>query len=65
MSLRTRAIRSALGRLVREEGGQMAVEWALVMVVVALPFFFVFRALLAVLIAHYQMVTFLQSLPFP
>ncbi len=65
MSLRARAIRSVLSRLAREQSGQIAVEWALVMVVVALPFFFVFRALLAVLIAHYQMVTFLQSLPFP
>ena len=62
---RAAAIASALARLTRDDAGQMTIEWALVMAVVALPFFFVFRVLTALLIAHYEMLTFLQSLPFP
>lgn len=43
----------------------MTIEWALVLVVIALPFVAVFRVLLNVIVAHFQMVTFMQSLPFP
>ena len=59
------ARRGAAGRLAGDERGQMAIEWALVMIVVALPFYLIFRLCLALLIAHFQMVSFLQSLPFP
>ncbi len=54
-----------LRRLAKERAGQMTIEWALVMVVVALPFYYVFKVCLDLLVAHFQMVTFLQSLPFP
>ena len=43
----------------------MTIEWALVLVAVALPFVVIFRVCLAIIVAHFQMVTFLQSLPFP
>ncbi len=45
--------------------GQMTVEWAIVLAAVALPMFFVIRLGLNVLVAHFQMLTFLQTLPFP
>ena len=60
-----RAIIDRLRRFTREEGGQMTLEWALVMAVVALPFVVIFRVCLAIIVAHFQMVTFLQGLPFP
>lgn len=47
------------------QGGQMTIEWALVLAAVALPMYFVLMMLLDVLVAHYQMVTYLQTLPFP
>ena len=60
-----RAIRNRLRRLTVEEGGQMTIDWALVMAAVALPFVVILRVCLAIIVAHFQMVTFLQSLPFP
>jgi len=59
------ATSAVLRRLARETAGQMTIEWALVLVVVALPFYYIFKVCLDLLIAHYQMVTFLQGLPFP
>ena len=59
------AITSVLRRLAGHESGQMTIEWALVMVAIALPFYFIFRLCLDLLVAHFQMVTFLQGLPFP
>ena len=59
------AITRLLRRLTSDEAGQMTLEWALVMVVIALPFLAVFRLLLKLIVAHFQMVTFMQSLPFP
>lgn len=63
------ATKSAIGgiwnRLAVEEDGQATIEWALVMAAFALPMYFVLRLCLAVLVAHYQMVTFLETIPFP
>jgi len=59
------AIIRRLRRLTQEEAGQMTIEWAMVMTVVALPFLAIFRLCLKVMVAHFQMVTFMQSLPFP
>ena len=39
--------------------------WSLVLAAVALPMYFVFKVLLDVLVAHFQMVSFLQTIPFP
>jgi len=48
-----------------DSAGQMTVEWAIVLAAVALPMFFVIRLCLDVLVAHFQMLTFLHTLPFP
>jgi len=58
-------IYGGLRRLCQDARGQMTIEWALVLVAVGLPFYFVFRICLDLLVAHFQMVTFLQGLPFP
>ena len=47
------------------DAGQTTVEWALVLVLVALPMYFVCATCLKLLVAHFQMVTFLETLPFP
>ncbi len=52
-------------RLAVQEDGQVTIEWAMVMAAVALPFLLIFRVCLAILVAHFQMVSFMQSLPFP
>ena len=49
----------------RDNAGQMTLEWALVLAAFALPMFFVIRICMNVLVAHFQMVTFLETLPFP
>jgi hypothetical protein len=49
----------------RDNAGQMTLEWALVLAAFALPMFFVIRVCMNVLVAHFQMVTFLETLPFP
>ena len=55
----------AILRLGRDETGQTTIEWALLLVAFVLPMIYVFRLLLAVLGKHYEMVTFLETLPFP
>ncbi|HUS48155.1 MAG TPA: hypothetical protein VM098_08545 [Phycisphaerae bacterium] len=57
--------RRAPGRLHADQAGQTTVEWAIILVVVALPMYCVFRALVEVMAAHYKMLTFLETLPFP
>jgi hypothetical protein len=47
------------------EAGQTTVEWALIMAAIGLPLFWVFMMLLDLLTAHYRMVTFIETLPFP
>lgn len=49
----------------RDQAGQTAIEWTLVLVAFGLPMIYVFAMLLAILAAHYRMVVFLESLPFP
>jgi hypothetical protein len=51
--------------LLADDRGQMTLEWALVLAAFALPMFFVIRTCMEILVAHYQMVTFLITLPFP
>ena len=58
------AIRRAGVRLA-DDRGQMTLEWALVLAAFALPMFFVIRVCMSVLVAHFQMVSFLETLPFP
>ncbi len=54
-----------LARLAADRRGQVTVEWALVLAAVALPMYLVVLLALKVLVAHFQMVTFLETLPFP
>lgn len=54
-----------LRRLAADEQGQATLEWALVLAFVVLPMYFVFKVLMDVLVGHYQMVTFMHTLPFP
>lgn len=56
-----RRVRAAAG----DARGQMTIEWALVLAAVALPMYFVVVLGLNLLVAHFQMVTFLETLPFP
>ena len=52
-------------RLNSDARGQVTIEWALVMVVVALPMYFVFKVLLSTLVAHFQMVSLIETIPIP
>lgn len=65
MSGHAESLARRLGRWARDAKGQMTVEWALVLAVVALPMYFILTMLTGVLVAHFQMVTFLETLPFP
>lgn len=49
----------------REQAGQAAVEYTLILAAFGLPMIFVFRLLLGALAHYYGMVTFLETLPFP
>ncbi len=51
--------------IVSDDAGQATIEWALVLAFIALPMYFIFKVCLNLLVAHYQMVTFLETLPFP
>ncbi|MFW6059127.1 MAG: Flp family type IVb pilin [Phycisphaeraceae bacterium] len=52
-------------RLHRDQQGQTALEWTLLLGVIAIPSYLIVRLGVATLIAHYQMVTTLNGLPFP
>lgn len=56
---------SLLRRLHGDQAGQVTLEWALILVVVVLPSFYLMRIFLGLLVDHWQMVTFLETLPFP
>ncbi len=58
-------MRPRLRQLPGDQQGQTTVEWALIVVCIGLPLFYVFMMLLDILTAHYMMVTFLETLPFP
>ena len=52
-------------RGLRDERGQTALEWTLLLAAIAIPSYLVIRVAVLTLIAHYQMVTVLNGLPFP
>jgi len=60
-----RATAGRLRRLARDQAGQTTVEWALILAGFGLPMVLAFGWLLALLAEHYNMVTFLETLPFP
>ena len=51
--------------LASDERGQTTIEWVLIVAGFGLPMIYVFRMLLSILAAAYQMVTFMETLPFP
>lgn len=67
MTLRTRlrlfqrTVRAAL----RDQRGAHAIEWALLLAAIAIPGFVIIRLSLETLLGHYQLVTTVNSLPFP
>jgi Flp pilus assembly pilin Flp len=63
-NLKTRLIR-ALRQLAQNQHGGTTLEWALLLAVVAIPSYFIIQILLSTLVAHYQMITTLNGLPFP
>lgn len=61
----TASNRATLRRVHQQVGGQLTLEWALVLALVALPMYFLIRLCMALLVAHFQMVSFLETIPFP
>ncbi|MHC4481714.1 MAG: Flp family type IVb pilin [Planctomycetota bacterium] len=55
----------SLTRLARDDAGQTTIEYALLIAVIGLPAITVFGWLLKILATNYQIVTFLELLPFP
>ncbi len=51
--------------LMRDESGAVTLEWALLLAAIALPSWYIIKLCLTTLIGHYQMMTMLNSLPFP
>ena len=56
---------SVFTRLRRDARGATTLEWTLLLAAIALPSWYVFNLLLKLLVVHYQMLTLLNSLPFP
>ena len=54
-----------LRRRLADQRGQTMLEWTLLLVVIALPSYVFVRTGVEILIAHYEMVTTLNGLPFP
>lgn len=54
-----------LRRLMADESAATSLEWALLLAAIALPGYFILKTTLNVLVGHYQMMTMLNSLPFP
>lgn len=54
-----------LNRLRRDQHGGTTLEWALLLGVIGIPSYYLIQAALSALVAHYQMVTTLNALPFP
>lgn len=58
-------LREYLRKLTGNQDGATTLEWALLMGAIVLPGYFIIKMALAILIAHYQMATTLNALPFP
>lgn len=51
--------------LARDESAATTLEWALLLAATALPSYYVIRLAMDTLVGHYQMMTAINSLPFP
>lgn len=52
-------------KLAEDEQGGTTLEWALLLVVVGIPAYYIIMMLLASLTGYYRMMTLINSLPFP
>lgn len=48
-----------------DDRGATALEWALLLVVIAVPAYYVFKLAMAIMVEHYQMIATLNALPLP
>jgi len=65
-----RRTRITIRRLTRkamrhDETGATALEWTLLLAAIAVPSYWIIKLALDTLIAHYQMMTTINALPFP
>ena len=61
----TTRFRRALCQFARNQQGGTTLEWALLLGVIAIPSYYIIQIALSTLVAHYQMITTLNGLPFP
>lgn len=61
----TKRLFGTLRKALRDQRGQVTIEYTLVLVAFGLPMATIFIWLLGVLSEYYRMVTFLETLPFP
>ena len=48
-----------------DDAGQATIEYTLILAVFGIPMVLLCRVLLSILVEHYRMVTFLETLPYP
>lgn len=61
----TTRLKRFLRKLAHDQQGATTLEWALLLGVIAIPSYYIIQAALSALVAHYQMITTLNALPFP
>ena len=65
----SRGIQWVIGAILRDlvcdQAGATTLEWALLLGVIAIPSYYIIQMALNTLVAHYQMITTLNALPFP
>jgi len=54
-----------LGDLHRDETAATTLEWGLLLAAVVLPSYFLIKLIIDTLVGYYQMMTMINSLPFP
>ena len=58
-------VKRRIATLSADESGQTTIEYALLLAAIVLPLMVVFRMLLGILAALYEMIVFMIGLPFP
>jgi len=61
----TEKLEDRAGELSGDESGATTLEWALLLAAIGLPSYWVIRLAMFTLVGHYQMMTTVNSLPFP
>ncbi|MBI1367516.1 MAG: hypothetical protein GC162_02565 [Planctomycetes bacterium] len=51
--------------LIADQVGATTLEWALLLAAIALPSYYIIRMSMTLLVGHYQMMSLINSLPFP